>query len=200
MDEETRHYAEISKLMYDTPEERARKAETMGYTIDTQDEDRALFVPKDGEGRKAVIGFRGTDLTKDKRAWRDVLTDASLAFGVGKKTPRFLASEQFLIHAKDKGYKDTVLVGHSMGGSQSVQLAKLYGNEAHVYNPSFGIPSIVSSFKDRIFEGRKHGHIKINTTWSDPISIGSFLSVTGKVKRFKAKPHLPGHAIDNFLL
>ena len=58
--------AELSRIAYLPQYERSDAAGRLGYSIDSQDEDRVLF-SKDGQG---VLAFRGTDLKRPKNAWR----------------------------------------------------------------------------------------------------------------------------------
>lgn len=199
MNDETRKYAQISKLMYLPQTLRDEEADRLGYRIEGQDEDRALLVPKDSSG-EAVIGFRGTDTKTLKRTWRDVLTDVAVVFGKAEKTPRFVKSEEFLQSALQKGYKNIALTGHSLGGSQAVALGREYGAKTVAFNPAFGIPAIAKSAVQRIVERRKLPQLQLHTTWGDPISFGVMGSLTGKVVRHKRKAGLPAHAIENFVL
>lgn len=191
--DDTREYAHLAKISYLPKSERQSEANRLGYQIADQDEDRVLLT----KGDKAIISLRGTDLTKSKRAFRDLLTDTAVVFGQAEKTPRYIANEQFLRKAMEKGYKDIETVGHSLGGNASVALAKDYGIKATVFNPAWSIPDLARSYRDRFLMNRKYNNITINTTYTDPISIGSSLSVTGKVKRRKAKGD--PHSLSNFL-
>ena len=198
MEQESKLYARISDIMYLPKEQRDESALQLGYDVVKQDDDRALFVSK--ETGTAVVGFRGTDLKKNSRMWRDVATDTAVLLGKADKTPRLIANERFLqdvIHTKQ--YKDIKLTGHSLGGLGATKLGQEYGLETHAYNPAFGIPEIAKSWKDRIVQRKKNTNLKLYTTWGDPISFGVMASLTGKVYTQKKKEGIPRHALVNFL-
>lgn len=191
--DETREYANLARIAYLPKADRATEAQKFGYQVADQDDDRVLLT----KDNKAVISLRGTDLKKSKRAVRDLLTDTAVVFGQAEATPRYIANEQFLLKAMDKGFKNIEAVGHSLGGHGAIVLAKDYGIKATVFNPAWSIPDLARSYRDRILMNKKYNNITINTTYTDPISIGSSLSVTGKVKRRKAKGD--PHSLANFL-
>lgn len=194
---ESKQYAQLSKVMYLPQTEREEAASKLGYTLQSQDEDRALFV---NDQNQAVIGFRGTDLKDNQRAWRDVLTDTAVLFGKGQQTPRLIANERFLQDAlASKQYDSVSLTGHSLGGLGAVALGRDYGLQTHAYSPAFGIPEVARSVKDRIIERRKHPNLNLYTTWLDPISKGVMYSLTGKVHAQKRKHGLSSHTIENYV-
>lgn len=191
--DETKEYANLARIAYLPRTQRAEEAQKFGYEIADQDDDRVLLT----QGDKAIVSLRGTDLKKGKRAFRDLLTDAAVVFGQAEKTPRYIANEQFLQKAFNKGYKNVEAVGHSLGGHGATALAKDYGIKATVFNPAWTIPDLARSYRDRFLMGKKYNNITINTTYTDPVSLSSSLSVTGKVKRQKAKGN--PHSLSNFL-
>lgn len=187
-------YARLSSLMYLPQTERDEAVAKLGYRIDSQDEDRALFT----KGGKSVIAFRGTDIKSLKRGWRDVLTDVAMVFGQGEKTPRFRANEAFVIGAIQRGHKDLTLTGHSLGGAGAVALGREFGTKTVAFNPAFGAPAVAKSIVHRVIERRKLPQLEIHTTWTDPVSFGVMGSLTGRVVRHKKKFGLPSHAIEQF--
>ena len=161
--------AELSRIAYLPQHERADAAGRLGYSIDSQDDDRVLF-SKDGQG---VLAFRGTDLKRPKNAWRDLLTDAAVLVGKAERTPRYLASEDAYTRAvQSKKYKSVKAVGHSLGGHQAIHIAKTFGAEAHAYNPAASIPDIARGIRDKIF-GSPAKRATSYITSQDPISIGT---------------------------
>lgn len=190
--DETKELANLARIAYLPRQQRQEEAQKFGYNVEDQDDDRVLLTKEN----RAVISLRGTDLKKGKRGIRDLLTDSAVVFGQAEKTPRYIANEQFLRKTIEKGYNPEV-VGHSLGGHGAVVLGKEYGVKATAFNPAWSIPDVVKSYRDRFLSNRKYKNIEINTTYTDPISIGSSLSVTGKVKRRKAKGD--PHSLANFL-
>lgn len=190
--DQTTELAHLAKIAYLPRQQRQDEASKLGFSIAEQDDDRVLLT----KDNRSVISLRGTDLKHGKRGVRDLLTDSAIVFGKAEKTPRYIANEQFLVNAMQKGYNPEV-VGHSLGGHGAVVLGKEYGVKATAFNPAWSIPDVVKSYRDRFLSNRKYKNIEIQTTYTDPISIGSSLSVTGKVKRRKAKGD--PHSLANFL-
>lgn len=188
--------AKIANLAYLSPQERAKEAEKLGYTIDKQDADRVLLADPQGN---AFVAIRGTQF-KPKNAIRDLATDVAILFGKGEKTPRYKASERFFEDAKMSGkYNKIEAVGHSLGAHQALHLGKTYGAETHAFNPAFSLPDVARSVVDRFVVRKKMPHIQIYTTGTDPISIASLASLTHNVKRHKAtKGHVSSHALEQF--
>ena len=84
----------------------------MGYKLDRDlsNAEHKVFIDKDN---KPTVAFRGTKPTKIK----DLLTDAAIAVGLGRFTPRFRESARLMDKVNKKyGAKSTV-IGHSLGGS-----------------------------------------------------------------------------------
>ena len=188
--------AKIANLAYLSPEQRAKEAESLGFTIEKQDADRVLLADPQGN---AVVALRGTQF-KHKNMLRDVATDVAILFGKGERTPRYKASERFLEEAKASGkYNKIETVGHSLGAHQALHLGKTYGVETHAFNPAFSLPDVARSVVDRVVVRKKLPHINIYTTGTDPISIASMASLTHNVKRHKAKKgHVSSHALEQF--
>lgn len=190
--DETKELAHLAKIAYLPKQQRQTEAERLGFSITDQDDDRVLLT----KDNRAVISLRGTDLKQGKRGVRDLLTDTAIVFGSAEKTPRYIANEQFLVKAMEKGLRPEV-VGHSLGGHGAVVLGKDYGVKATAFNPAFGIKEIATSFRDRV-TNRKHKNVTIHTTTTDPISMGASFSLTGNVRRKRATKDNP-HSLSNFL-
>ena len=193
METPTTEYANLARIAYLPLDQRQSEAERFGYQIADQDPDRVLLT----QGDRAVISLRGTDLKNKKNAVRDIFTDAAIVFGSAEKTPRYIANEQFLRKAMEKGYSNIEAVGHSLGGHGAAVLGRDYGIKTTVFNPAFGVKEVARSFRDRLLSNQKHNNIAIYTTETDPVSIGTNLSLTGKVYRKRAKGD--PHSLKNFL-
>ena len=196
MDANASLHAQLAAAAYMSPEEADVTAQKLGYKLEQSDADRMVFANNEGH---AVVAFRGTDLKRPKNAWRDLLTDAAVLFGKQERTPRFMKSEQVIHDAMSK-YKRVTATGHSLGGSQSVHVARQLGIEAHSFNPGYSLPDVVRSFKDRIFGNTRHiKHTNnVYTTSFDPISMASHLALNAHVHRVNPKEKNP-HSLRNFL-
>lgn len=196
MDEEAYLHADLANITYLEPSERISAAQALGYDVDYQDADRALFFnPKTA---KAVLAFRGTDLKRKKNAIRDIMTDTAILFGKGEKTPRYMESERVLAQAiGSKKYSSIETTGHSLGGHQALYLGKEYGIPSRAFNPAFTIKEVATSVRDRLI-GMRRPNLQIFTTAIDPVSFGAAASLTGKVYRVKRKRGYDPHALEHF--
>ncbi len=192
MDEKTAaHLSYIARLPI---QEREAAAAPLGYRIESQDEDRALFKNESGH---AVMAFRGTDLEHRNRRWRDVMADAAVLVGKAQKSPRYMASERAYADAvRQHGRVD--VVGHSLGGHQALHLAREYGARATVFNPATSIPDVARGVRDWIV-GRRAPDATSYITHRDPISIATMARLAGKVVVRPVKPGESAHALKNFL-
>lgn len=111
------------------------KKDVDGYEIDHElsNSNRTVY-HKDG---KAVVSFRGTDLSGSKNRWKDLGTDALLAFGLQDLSTRFQNAKKTTDQAISKYGKDNVsLTGHSLGGAQALYVHQKTGVDTHAFNPA----------------------------------------------------------------
>jgi len=94
------------------------RLEAEGYVKDhslSTKKDKVYYSPYD---KKAYVVYKGTNPTDI----RDLATDAALAVGVGRFTPRFKRAKRIAKKAASKyGSEHTVAVGHSLGGSLATE-------------------------------------------------------------------------------
>lgn len=130
-------FAYLSQQAYKEGKDR----EVEGYTIDNELSSPDRVVYKHNATGHAVIAFRGTDLKNLKggissKAFRDVGADLLLAAGAESLSHRFYNAEEVTKKAVDKYGKEHLSVtGHSLGGSQALDVSRMYGVHAEVYNP-----------------------------------------------------------------
>lgn len=115
--------------------EEEKRLEKLGMVKDhslSQKKDK-VYVDKSG---KAHVVYKGTD-PKDIR---DLATDAALAVGLGRFTPRFRNAKRLAKKVKEKyGSENTAAFGHSLGGSLATESGI---NERVTYNKGVGIGGI----------------------------------------------------------
>jgi hypothetical protein len=105
-----------------------------GWELDTDlsNSNRAVY-HKDG---KAVVSFRGTDLSGSKNRWKDLGTDVLLALGLESMSTRFQNAKKTTDAALTKyGEGNVSLTGHSLGGSQALYVHQKTGLDTHAFNP-----------------------------------------------------------------
>lgn len=180
-------YARLSMASY----EKFGKRNVTGYTIDESLSNKNRVVYMAESSGEVVIAFRGTNV-KD---WRDVTTDALLAFSGQKESSRFKNARKVTEQAIAKYGKERVTVtGHSLGGSQALWVSNKLGVKAHAYNPHVTAGEVLS--------GASFPNATIHMNLSDPISAGSMFVPTGggvEVKYDISKgPFLGQHGISNF--
>jgi hypothetical protein len=126
VDSNTREKQALSKLAYvslkSEKEESTMRKETarLGYQFDpslSSDETKVFVNP---DTQKVVVAYRGTQLKDSKSRWKDLKSDAALAFGLEKYDKRFQESNKHFKKVKEK-YPDYKLdlTGHSLGGQIS---------------------------------------------------------------------------------
>jgi hypothetical protein len=115
--------------------EEEKRLEKLGMVKDhalSQKKDK-VYVDKNG---KAHVVYKGTDPTDI----RDLATDAALAIGLGRFTPRFRNAKRLAKKVKDKyGSEKTAAYGHSLGGSLATESGI---RERVTYNKGVGIGGI----------------------------------------------------------
>lgn len=168
--------------------------EIEGYDIDKELSNRNRTVYVDKDTGKAIVSFRGTDLSGTSR-WGDLGTDALIAIGLGKHSDRMKnakkATEQVI---KKYGKGNVSLTGHSLGGTQALHVNRSLDVPTEVYNPGLGFGDVRDSLKNKSIKNKA----TIHTTGYDPISILSpFISKARTVFRIGKKKTDP-HSLKNF--
>ncbi len=158
----TKLLANISNIAYKSPEN--RPLEYMGYNYNPRysSEETAVYTrPMGSERGEAIIAFRGTSDFA-----RDIPTDITGVFGGKRKDdPRFYEAQR-LARTVSKKY-DTVVTGHSLGGSLATHAVKVNPNanlRAEVFNPGSGIPELLDNASN-------NSSVRVNTTDNDIVSM-----------------------------
>lgn len=221
-------YAMLSKMAYESDdpvtalEKHSKESDDLvakRFRVDTHlsDKDHVTFV--DSTTGKAVVSFRGTDVTNTS----DLFADAAIFFGVQDHTSRFKRAVKVTDAAVAKYGKGNVdVTGHSLGGSQALYATKVTGVPSYAYNPGrsldkFGLDAIApvaSAALDLVDKrarkntkraGKQKGSVtkkKSNAyvTGLDPISLAMALHPSeANVHYVPPNQGLDTHGIDNFL-
>ena len=178
-----------------------------GYQVDTTLSDDYSVVIERPDG-SAVISYRGTD------SLDDVVPDIQILLGrhspfVDKfavhrhvLTDRFERASQKYVDTSAK-HKIAYLTGHSLGGTQSISVARKHGVKAIAFNP--GSSPLVEMVHAGICSVADCGEQRqtIYTTGSDPVSYGSYLfdRATDDVVTVPVKYEgdLLSHSLSHFL-
>ena len=133
-------FAVLSEISYNLDEKEKNELlhnhyGLIDYSIDEElsSENSTIILTPKGE---TIISFRGTDIHNPS----DLVADAEIATGLshfsGKFKPaRFREAEETYQQVKEK-YPDNEIIttGHSLGGHQSLMIAKNHGLEGHHFN------------------------------------------------------------------
>jgi hypothetical protein len=158
---------------------------------------------------KAVVAFRGTNLSGTTDRWRDLGADALIALGLQDLSHRFRDAKKTTKYAMDKYGDDNVtLVGHSLGGSQALHVHTKLGIDTHAFNPGislvdvrrsgskFGPEHVLSLFPKR---SRFHDNAHAWITSGDLVG-GLAPMVRGlQVSIVPKKKYVGAHSLENFL-
>jgi hypothetical protein len=129
-----------------------KRLEKLGMKKDhslSQKKDK-VYVDQKG---KAHVVYKGTD-PKDIR---DLATDAALAIGLGRFTPRFRNAKRLAKKVKDKyGSENSAAYGHSLGGSLATESGI---NERVTYNKGVGIGGIGKQMRRGQTDYRNDGDV-----------------------------------------
>jgi len=112
-------YCKLIDAGYESnPKKEKERLEAEGYVKDhslSTKKDKVYYSPLD---KKAYVVYKGTNPLDV----RDVATDAALAVGLGRFTPRFKRAKRIAKQAANKyGSEHTIAVGHSLGGSLATE-------------------------------------------------------------------------------
>lgn len=132
------------------------------------------------------------------RSFRDVGTDAMMVLGLEHLGTRFKHAEQVTARGIKKYGKENVsVVGHSLGGSQTMHVSQKYDIEGVAINPYVGEKKL-SAFNT-------YPKLHIVHNWTDPVSVLSPFVHTGKLTtRYHStypgihQHRLPHHTIPVF--
>jgi hypothetical protein len=201
MDDNAERYARLSEIVYRPLQAQETEAAMLGYAIDPDftDANRTTFV--DPSSGKAIIAFRGTQLTN----LRDLAADAFIAAGAPSISPRFRTSYKLAKRVIDKyGPDNTVVTGHSLGGAQALVLNRKLGIESHAFNPGAGLTQqqrgIMESAMCRLSPGSKMcKNARNSTIYSTSVDPLSAFALYGPDSQVHVQPKQPNvHAIKNF--
>jgi len=128
-------YAILAEISYNKHELLHDHYGLIDYNIDEDlsSENSTIILTPDG---KAVISYRGTDVHNPS----DLVADAGIALGLSHlpqkfKPARFQEAEDTYQKVIEKyPDKQVVTTGHSLGGHQSLMVAKDHGLEGHHFN------------------------------------------------------------------
>ena len=112
-------YKNLMTIGYEKNKAKEKQAlEKSGYYKDTLLSGKKDKVYVDKKTKQSYVVYKGTDPTD----WKDLATDAAIAVGLGRFTPRFKNAKKLAKKAKAKyGESNTIAVGHSLGGSLATE-------------------------------------------------------------------------------
>lgn len=196
-------HAQLAKASY------GKEAPGHGYQLDTElsNRDRHVY-HKDG---KAVVAFRGTNLSGTKDRFRDLAADALITLGLTHTSKRFKGAAETTDKALQKYGKENVsLTGHSLGGSQALHVSKKNKDlnlETHAYNPGVSPIDVARSkgaFTAKHLLGPMGGdggfgsRTTIHAVRKDVVGALSPYLKGVKTKMYSAKKGKGAHALANF--
>jgi len=112
------------------------KLNHMGYHKDDSLSQKKNKVYVNNKTGKAYVVYNGTNPLDV----RDLATDAAIAFGLGRFTPRFKQAKRLAKRTKEKyGENNTAAIGHSLGGALATESGL---KERITFNKAVGIGGI----------------------------------------------------------
>ncbi|CAL8468236.1 g7775 [Coccomyxa elongata] len=203
MADEYAPYARLSNAAY-YPGKAAELVKATGYLVyeELSNRNRTTFYHPDT--KKAVVAFRGTN----PRDPSDLLADFLIARGQTGLSTRFKTSASTVRKANKKYGKDMVSVtGHSLGGSQALDVNRRLGNPAYAFNPGSGVGGVPLDILKGAFTTpaqRKKSTATIVATPGDLISASALFGperkilvkprYTSTLKRYNRKALAEAHA------
>jgi len=126
-----------SKAAYGSAADRTRIASESGLVYDPSASGKQVATYVNPATKQVVVAHRGT-ATK-----HDIVTDAALALGLQRYTPRFRKAQKKTkdIQKKYEGYEVTH-TGHSLGGAIAMEQGKRSGGRVVAFNRGAGLTSI----------------------------------------------------------
>lgn len=168
-----------------------------GYEVDRDLSDRHRMVFYNPSSKKAVISFRGTKLNDVG----DLYTDFKILKGEEANSTRFRNSSNLTRMVMRKYGKENVsLTGHSLGGTQAVEIGQKYGLQSVSFNPGVGPKTGIKQALGKLLKKKSaYKNITVyHTGIRDPISALSPL-LQGRIKHIGPRFHKDAHSIDNFI-
>lgn len=172
-----------------------------GFTYSRMSTDEVAIFNK---GKKHFVVFRGTELNRGaETALKDLGSDVLVGLGAINASSRYADGQEVieaLLQADEKGVKDIVLVGHSLGGTIATALGKEYEMEVHAFNPGAFLGPVVEgldTLKDMV-TGEHHKNINTYLSLGDPISSLAHIEKGNKHLFWSEGSNV--HSIDNFYL
>ena len=104
------------------------------WSIDHSLSNRDVVVLKSNKTDEVVVSVRGTDLNSKDSKWRDLRSDAGIAFGVSKHGKRNSEVSSVVEKAMGKYKSKPTLTGHSLGARMAADIAQKKGLRGVVYN------------------------------------------------------------------
>lgn len=186
----------VSIEAYANPSERRRTIAGFLYQPELSDKRTAVY--SDPAKNRTVIGYKGTDPTSA----RDLITDARLTLGTGRRSKHFQeASERFLATKKAKPFDKLYNVGHSLGSFSAYNVSHRYNKSTDGYvgfNTPGSLPGLLSSGIQNVYQTPAQKRMsKISTFYTntfDPVSILA-QHRTNTIRTPKRKSWNP-HALD----
>ena len=178
--------ARLVKQAYKDPSERKDVA---GYSYVPEDSDGNIALYKRARDGQAVMAIRGTIPTKVK----DLVDDLAIIVGTEDKTNRFQGSLDKFDELKQKHPKLWV-AGHSLGGTQALNIGEKRNTEVFAFNPGF------NAFSDD-HGNENHPKTTLLLVNGDPLSntiMTRKLNDKTKVLPSVSINPLKNHSLDNF--
>ena len=181
-----------------------------GYDIDHElsNRDRTVYHNKEG---KAVVAFRGTDLSGRDNKWRDLGADALIGLGLQHLSKRFQGAHKTTDQTLKKyGRENVSLTGHSLGGTQSLYVHKKYPDlnlETHAFNPGLSPLDVKRSkgafhpqkLLTALGAGEFGNRVHIHAVRKDVVGALAPYLHGAKTHMYDAKIRGNPHALKNFL-
>lgn len=139
----------------------------------------------------SIIAFRETNPSKIE----DIVTNIHILYGKSAQCERFRKSESIYLSYKKK-YSNVHVTGHSLGGSQAIHVAKMFGCPCWAWNPGQGLS------EEYLNDRKIYPSIKTYHIIGDPISEIAGLENPKNLLRFEgssSKNPLVNHSMKNFL-
>ena len=193
LDPNVKLYQDFSQYAYNSNTDDVQKKLTdgnTGYQLDptlSSNEHKVFVHP--GE-KRAVVAYRGTALGDKKTRFKDLASDAAIAFGFENKDKRFKQADNHFKQVSEK-YGDYTIdtTGHSLGG----QLSK-YVNDNNQGKVSKNVAFSRGSGLLEPFRKKQRNTLDVSNAY-DPISLGARLQGGKQVIETKSKGALGAHSL-----
>ncbi|CAL5225333.1 g8136 [Coccomyxa viridis] len=190
------HHALFSHAAYHPGGRAAEMVAHTGYQVDGELSNRnrtAFHHPGTGH---TVVAFRGTNPFNPF----DWIANSHILRGTEWASSRFRTSHAVVRKANKKyGIGNVTVTGHSLGGSQALDVNRRLGNDAVAYNPGAGLGDLTRDIVARAFGPaiKKKATATILSAPGDPIGT---LGLFSGERRVWVKPRTKNpHSLKNFL-